>query len=74
VAWKWEIHYYQAGLGSTGLLLRQAPFQRLCREIAQSLNIELRFQRSAIDNLQTAAEQFLVTEFESMLLFVLQSF
>ncbi|KAL8280614.1 hypothetical protein RQP46_006937 [Phenoliferia psychrophenolica] len=59
-----EIRRYQK---STELLIRKLPFQRLCREIATSYEpagaTPWRFQRSAIEALQTAAEQYLVDLF-----------
>lgn len=51
-----EIKRYQK---STELLLRKLPFQRLVREIAQQYADDLRFQVSAIANLQEAAEAYL---------------
>jgi histone H3 len=48
-----EIRKYQK---STKLLIRQAPFQRLVREIAQDLKSDLCFQSSAVLALQEAAE------------------
>jgi histone H3 len=56
-----EIRRYQ---NSTELLIRRAPFQRLVREIAHSHNVELRFQKVAIDALQEASEAYLVGLFE----------
>ncbi|KIW35781.1 histone H3 [Exophiala oligosperma] len=56
-----EIRRYQK---STDLLIRKLPFQRLVREIAQSLNSDLRFQSSALGALQEAAENYLVSLFE----------
>ncbi|KAL8280615.1 hypothetical protein RQP46_006938 [Phenoliferia psychrophenolica] len=59
-----EIRRYQK---TTELLIRKLPFQRLCREIATSYEpagaTPWRFQRSAIEALQTAAEQYLVDLF-----------
>ena len=40
-----DIHHYQ---GSTALLIRKLPFQRLVREIAQDFKTDLRFQSAAI--------------------------
>lgn len=51
-----EIRRYQK---STDLLLKRLPFQRLVREIAQDFNNDLRFQASAVDAMQEAAEQYL---------------
>jgi len=56
-----EIRRYQA---STELLIRRIPFQRLVREIAQDYKADLRFQSSALNALQEAAEAHLVSVFE----------
>ena len=56
-----EIRRYQR---STELLIRKMPFQRLCREIAQDLKSDLRFQSSTVMALQVAAEDYLVGVFE----------
>ena len=64
-----EIRKYQ---GSTDLLIRKAPFQRLVREIAQDLAErhdnknwkDPRFQSTAILALQEAGESYLVGLFE----------
>lgn len=57
-----EIRLYQR---STELLIRRAPFQRLVREIAQSVAAgrlaDLRFRADAIVALQEAAEAFIVS-------------
>ena len=52
-----EIRRYQR---SSELLIRQIPFQRLVREIAQTHNPYLRFQSGAILALQESAEAYLV--------------
>ena len=52
-----EIRRFQK---STELLLRQIPFQRLVREIAQDFKSDLRWQASAVKALQEAAESYLV--------------
>lgn len=54
-----EIRKYQR---STELLLRKAPFQRLVREITDSVSSEKdkRWQVSAVEALQEAAEAYLV--------------
>ena len=52
-----EIRRFQK---STELLIRQMPFQRLVREIAQTYSPYLRFQSGAILALQEAAEAYLV--------------
>jgi histone H3 len=56
-----EIRRYQK---STELLIKRAPFQRVVREIAKDYKSDLRFQQSAINALQEAAESFLVGLFE----------
>jgi histone H3 len=56
-----EIRRYQK---STELLIRRLPFQRLVREIAQDFKTDLRFQASAVEALQEAAERYLVGLFE----------
>lgn len=55
-----EIKRYQK---STDLLLRKLPFQRVVREIAQERKSDLRWQATALDVLQDAAESFLVEQF-----------
>ena len=52
-----EIRRFQK---STELLIRQMPFQRLVREIAQTYSPYLRFQSGAVLALQEAAETYLV--------------
>lgn len=56
-----EIRKYQK---STELLIRKAPFQRLCREIMQGIDANLRCQTVAIAALQEAAEAYLTSLFE----------
>jgi len=56
-----EIRKYQK---STDLLLSKAAFTRLVREIAQMFKFDLRWQATAIDALQCAAEALLVQLFE----------
>jgi histone H3 len=56
-----EIRRYQK---STGLLISKLPFQRLVRQIAQDMGPQLRFQSTALLNLQEAAETYLVGLFE----------
>ena len=56
-----EIRRYQK---STELLIRKLPFQRLVREIAQDFKIGLRFQATAVQALQEAAEAYLIKLFE----------
>ena len=55
-----EIRQYQR---STDLLIRKAPFQRLVREITESVSVEndKRWQVAAVAALQEAAEAFLVS-------------
>ncbi|POY75279.1 hypothetical protein BMF94_1649 [Rhodotorula taiwanensis] len=57
-----EIRRYQK---STELLIRKLPFQRLCREIAETLGggHMYRWQGSALQALQEAAEDYLVDLF-----------
>lgn len=52
-----EIRKYQT---STELLLRKLPFQRLVRELTQTIRNDVRFQGSAMLALQEAAEAYLV--------------
>ena len=59
-----EIRKYQK---SSGLLIRKRPFQRLVREVADSLKTKengLRFQSLALLALQEAAEAYAVSLFE----------
>lgn len=57
-----EIRKYQK---STNLLIRKLPFQRLIRELCNSISSEaLRWQSVALLALQEAAEAFLVGLFE----------
>ncbi|RMX87889.1 hypothetical protein D0869_02034 [Hortaea werneckii] len=51
-----EIRRYQK---STELLIRKLPFQRVVREIAGGIRVDLRFQISAINALQEAVEAHL---------------
>ena len=59
-----EIRRFQK---STDLLIRRLPFQRLVREIAQEFKADLRFQTSAVQAIQEAAEAYLVGLFEGVL-------
>ena len=52
-----DIRHYQ---GSTALLIRKLPFQRLVREIAQDIKTDLWFQSAAVLCLQEATEAYLV--------------
>ncbi|XP_017380142.1 histone H3.Y-like [Cebus imitator] len=56
-----EIRKYQK---STELLLHKLPFQRLVREVAQAISLDLRFQSAAIGALQEASEAYLICLFE----------
>ena len=56
-----EIRRYQS---SCELLIPRMPFQRLVREIAGQIKMDVRFQSSAILALQTAAEAYLVGLFD----------
>lgn len=56
-----DIRKYQK---STDLMLKKLPFQRLVREIAQSIRHDLRFQSSALLAIQEATESYLTTLFE----------
>ena len=56
-----DIRHYQ---GSTALLIRKLPFQRVVREIAQDIKTDLRFQSAAILCLQEATEAYLVSLLE----------
>ena len=56
-----DICHYQ---GSTALLIRKLPFQRLVGEIAQDFKADLRFQSAAILCLQEVAEAYLVKLFD----------
>ncbi|KAF2416187.1 histone-fold-containing protein [Tothia fuscella] len=57
-----EIRRYQGKIHGTELLIRKLPFARLVREIGLTLKDGLRWQSSALDALQEAAECVLVTE------------
>ena len=56
-----EIRKYQK---STELLLRRLPFQRIVRDIAQSMVPDIRFQASSLAALQEACEAYMVGIFE----------
>ena len=56
-----DIRHYQ---GSTALLIRKLPFQRLVREISQDFKTDLRFQSATVLCLQEAAEAYLVRLFD----------
>ncbi|KAG9223825.1 hypothetical protein CCMSSC00406_0007687 [Pleurotus cornucopiae] len=55
-----EIHKLQS---STGFCIPRVTFQRLVREIAQEFKLDLRFQSTALQALQEAAEEHLVSLF-----------
>lgn len=55
-----EIRRYQK---TTDLLIRKLPFQRLVREVALDHMQDVRFQAIALQALQEAAEDFLVSTF-----------
>ncbi|KAJ7840454.1 histone-fold-containing protein, partial [Mycena leptocephala] len=48
---------------TTQLLIRKLPFQRLVREIPKDYKKDARFQSSAPESLQEAAEAYLVSLF-----------
>ncbi len=57
-----QIRKYQK---TTDLLIRKAPFQRLCNEIIRSdMKLDLRLQSTALLALQTASEAYLIGLFE----------
>lgn len=58
-----DIRRYQK---STELVIRRRPFQRLVREVGQKLSANLRFQSSALEALQEAAEAYLVGLFKDV--------
>ena len=58
-----EIRRYQK---SYDLLIRKIPFQRLVKEVAQSIKPDLRFQSVAILALQEVVEDYLVRMFEKV--------
>lgn len=61
-----EIRHYQKHVG---LLIPQAPFQRLVREIADNVATPgVRFQQAAISALQEVGEQYIVQLFEDAVL------
>ena len=57
-----DIRHFQ---GSTALLIRKLPFQRVVREIAQDFKTDLRFQSAAVLCLQEATEAYLVRLFDN---------
>ena len=56
-----DIRHFQ---GSTALLIRKLPFQRVVREITQDYKTDLRFQLAAVLCLQEATEAYLVKLFD----------
>ena len=56
-----QIRRYQK---STELLIRKLPFQRLVREIAGTMKVDIWFQSSALLAIQEAAEAYMVGLFE----------
>ena len=56
-----DIRHFQ---GSTALLIRKLPFQRVVREITQDYKTDLRFQSAAVLCLQEAMEAYLVKLFD----------
>ena len=59
-----KIRQYQK---STDLLLRKAPFARLCCENTQDYKTDVRWQAEAVASLQQASEYYLVRIFEDAL-------
>ena len=56
-----DIRHFQ---GSTALLIRKLPFQRVVREIAEDYKTDLRFQSAVILCLQEATEAYIVRLFD----------
>ncbi|EJD34466.1 histone H3.2 [Auricularia subglabra TFB-10046 SS5] len=56
-----EIRKYQK---SSELLIRKLPFQRLVREVMHEYRVGMRMQSSALNALQQAAEDYIITIFE----------
>ena len=56
-----DIRHYQ---GSTALLIRKLPFQRLVREIAKDFKTDLQFQSAVVLCLQEVAKAYLVRLFD----------
>ena len=56
-----EIKALQKG---TQLLIQKAPFQRLVREVAEKHKTDMRFRASALEAMQEACEQYLISVFE----------
>lgn len=49
---------------TTDLLIRKAPFARLCRELVTGLHADFRLQASAVQALQEATEAYLINLME----------
>jgi len=58
-----EIRRYQK---STEMLLPRASFQRMVREVTQSIDTKWRYQKTALMALQEAAEAYMVSLFEDI--------
>ena len=58
------LHVIRRYQGSTRLLIRKMPFQRLVREITQDFKTDVRFQSGTIMALQEVSEAYLVGLFE----------
>eukprot|EP01061_Rhynchopus_euleeides_P034297 TRINITY_DN5806_c0_g1_i1.p2 TRINITY_DN5806_c0_g1~~TRINITY_DN5806_c0_g1_i1.p2 ORF type:complete len:144 (+),score=75.85 TRINITY_DN5806_c0_g1_i1:64-495(+) len=56
-----EIKQLQKG---TQLLIQKAPFQRMVREVMDTLKQDMRFRPSALEAMQEAAEQYIIGVFE----------
>ena len=56
-----EIRHMQKG---TNLLIQKAPFQRLIREVMDKHKQDMRFRPSALEAIQEATEQYLISVFE----------
>ena len=56
-----EVRYYQE---RSNLLIRKPPFQRLVREISQTLKQDVRFRSAALMALQEACEAYFIHLFE----------
>ncbi|MCO5613450.1 hypothetical protein L7F22_067726 [Adiantum nelumboides] len=56
-----EIKHYKK---CTELLIRKVPFARLCKEVLQGYNAELRMGVVGLEAIQEAAEQYLTSIFE----------
>lgn len=56
-----DIRKYQK---TTDLLLKKLPFQRMCRDIANKLNVEMRFKFEALAAIQESFEDFMTNLFE----------